>query len=139
MKLKVTVILFLIILINTCSVFSQNDYISLQIEITNLKNNQGLIALQLANKNGVLVKGVISSIENKHCEILIDSLNSGTYSIRYFHDENSNDKLDTNWLGLPTEGYGFSNNASARFGAPSIQDREFELKYDLEITLTPQY
>ena len=95
----------------------------------------------MCSKTTELLKsiGVISSIKNNHCTIVIDSLASGTYSIRFFHDENSNDKLDVNWLGIPVEGYGFSNNASATFGTPSIEDREFVIKDNLEITLFPKY
>jgi uncharacterized protein (DUF2141 family) len=36
-----------------------------------------------------------------------------------FHDENDNGVLDKGAFGIPTEGYGFSNNAKGFFGAPS--------------------
>jgi uncharacterized protein (DUF2141 family) len=41
----------------------------------------------------------------------------GTYAIAVIHDENSHGKLDTNRLGVPTEGYGFSGDAGALLGA----------------------
>lgn len=41
------------------------------------------------------------------------------------HDENTNGKLDTNWIGIPAEGYGFSNDAKALLGAPSFSDASF--------------
>ena len=44
----------------------------------------------------------------------------GTYALVVIHDENRNGKLDTNWLGLPKEGYGFSSDAKATFSAPSF-------------------
>ena len=139
MKTKLIIILNILFWLNTACLFSQNDYFLIKVEISNLKNSKGNIALQLEGDNAELVKSVISGIENNHCTIVIDSLASGTYSIRFFHDENANDKLDVNWLGIPIEGYGFSNNASAIFGTPSIEDREFELKENLEITLFPKY
>ena len=49
----------------------------------------------------------------------------GTYALAVIHDENSNGKLDTNWLGIPTEGYGFSNDAKALLGAPSFAAASF--------------
>ncbi len=115
------------------------EFISLKIKITDLRNNNGNVALQLFDLNGELIKGKIEKIENKECTVLIDSLTTGKYAIRYFHDENSNDKLDTNWLGIPKEGYGFSNNAKAFFGAPSFESRLFELNSDMEINLKPTY
>lgn len=45
----------------------------------------------------------------------------GTYAVAVFHDENNNHHLDTNFLGLPTEGYGFSNNAAISLGPPKFE------------------
>jgi uncharacterized protein (DUF2141 family) len=44
----------------------------------------------------------------------------GRYALVVVHDENDNGRLDTNALGVPTEGYGFSNNAQGLLGAPSF-------------------
>jgi uncharacterized protein (DUF2141 family) len=49
----------------------------------------------------------------------------GTYALAVIHDENRNGKLDTNWLGVPTEGYGFSNDAKAILGPPSFSVASF--------------
>ncbi len=64
----------------------------------------------------------------------------GTYALAVIHDENMNGKLDTNWLGVPTEGYGFSNDAKALLGAPSFSAASFP--YDgqnLELTISLHY
>ena len=108
--------------------YSQIDSCTLIIEITQIRSNNGLIALQLYDNNQKLITGVIERISHKKCLIIINNLNKADYAIRYFHDENSNDKLDTNWLGLPTEGYGFSNNATATFGVPDFEEWIFKLR-----------
>jgi uncharacterized protein (DUF2141 family) len=46
---------------------------------------------------------------------------SGRYAIAVFHDENANRKLDTNLVGLPAEGYGFSNDAETTLGPPKFE------------------
>ncbi len=46
----------------------------------------------------------------------------GRYGIIVFHDENDDGRLDKSMLGIPTEGYGFSNNATGFFSAPSFDD-----------------
>jgi uncharacterized protein (DUF2141 family) len=51
----------------------------------------------------------------------------GSYAIAVYHDANSNGKLDTNFLGIPTERYGFSNNVMGTFGPPSYADASFEI------------
>lgn len=64
-------------------------------------------------------------IQNKEVVVTIDSLKYGVYAIRVYQDKNKNDKLDTDILGIPTENYGFSNNASGWFGPPSWDKAKF--------------
>ncbi|BDX04789.1 DUF2141 domain-containing protein [Planctobacterium marinum] len=61
-------------------------------------------------------------------------LPAGDYAIKLFHDENSNGQLDTNMMGLPKEGYGFSNNAG-RFGPASYEEAKFSVTEDTQITI----
>ena len=49
----------------------------------------------------------------------------GEYAIAVYHDKNVNGKLDSNFLGIPKEAYGFSNNARGRFGPASWKDAHF--------------
>lgn len=52
----------------------------------------------------------------------VPNVPAGTWAVLAYHDENSNKKLDTNFVGMPTEGYGFSNGAASRFGPPSFKE-----------------
>jgi uncharacterized protein (DUF2141 family) len=51
----------------------------------------------------------------------------GTYAANGLHDENSNGKMDTNFLGIPEEGYCFSNNVKPVLSAPSFASASFKL------------
>jgi uncharacterized protein (DUF2141 family) len=51
----------------------------------------------------------------------------GYYAVALFHDENDNHHLDTNALGIPTEGYGFSNNPTLYFGPPDLSKVRFSV------------
>ena len=55
------------------------------------------------------------------------SLPAGTYAIALIHDANGNGEMDTNALGIPTEAFGFSNGARARFGPPAFGKAAFAL------------
>ncbi len=44
----------------------------------------------------------------------------GVYAIALYHDENANQKIDRSGLGLPTEGFGFSNNPTTIMSLPSF-------------------
>jgi uncharacterized protein (DUF2141 family) len=52
----------------------------------------------------------------------------GDYGIAVFHDENKNGKMDKNFLGIPQEPYGFSNNMRVTFGPPSWDKSKFAVK-----------
>ena len=55
-------------------------------------------------------------------------LGPGTYAVSCFHDVNGNGTMDTNFLGIPSEPYGASNNARPKFRAPNWQETRFEWK-----------
>jgi len=59
----------------------------------------------------------------------VADLAPGSYAIRVMHDENDNGKLDTNVVGMPTEGYGFSNNPQV-MRAATFEEARFEVTAD---------
>jgi uncharacterized protein (DUF2141 family) len=72
--------------------------------------------------------------------VVFTNLKPGTYAVIAFHDANDNGKLDENWLGVPTEGYGFSNNAEGFMSAPSFQNAGVLVgNQDLSIVITLKY
>jgi uncharacterized protein (DUF2141 family) len=50
----------------------------------------------------------------------------GVYAVAVFQDLNENGKLDKNWMGVPTEPYGFSKDARGTFGPPSFSESSIE-------------
>ncbi len=64
----------------------------------------------------------------------LHDLPPGDYAVKLFHDANGNGKLDANALGLPQEGYGFSNNAG-HFGPASFSDAAVKISNDTQITI----
>lgn len=51
----------------------------------------------------------------------------GTWAVVAYQDENSNGELDTNFLGIPKEPYGFSRDARSKFGPPGFADAAIEV------------
>lgn len=61
---------------------------------------------------------------------------NGEYGIAVFHDENKNGKMDKNFLGIPQEPYGFSNNMRALLGPPKWDKSKFAVKSPVtEVTI----
>lgn len=61
-------------------------------------------------------------ISGDHATATFDHLPAGRYGVAVLHDENSNHKLDRNFLKIPKEGFGFANNPHVGLSAPKWED-----------------
>jgi uncharacterized protein (DUF2141 family) len=70
-------------------------------------------------------------------QVVFSDLPAGQYALSVFHDENMNEKLDKNLMGIPKEGYGASNNPARKMRAPTFEEARFSHQTDqpLEIKL----
>ena len=84
---------------------------------------------------GKQFKGIVKEVEGKSQNYTFDDLPEGDYAVAIYQDLNRNKILDKNLLGIPTEIYGFSNNARRTFSAPSFQEAKFKLNKDLQQTV----
>ena len=128
----------IILILFLTSVTFQNK-VTLEIQITELKNSKGKILLELLDENENSITGVKQQIVDNKCLITITGLSQGNYVFKYFHDENNNEEIDTNWMGIPKEGFGFSNNAKGTFGPPKLEKMVFKLSSDTTMICKPQY
>lgn len=107
---------------------------SLSVEVTQLRNDEGRVAVALFDSADDFPKqerafaGKVTSIRDRRAVVRFEGLRPGIYAVAVLHDENANSKMDFNFVGIPLEGYGFSNDASAPFGPPSFEDAAFRLK-----------
>lgn len=105
----------------------------INIEIQNLKNIIGKVSIGLYNKSedflivSKVYKGVHLDINSHTLSYTFKEIPNGIYAVSVFHDENSNTKLDKNFLGIPKEGYGFSNNTKSTLLTPSFDDAKFKV------------
>ncbi len=104
----------------------------MHVQFTNVDAAQGSIyvavydrAANFLNEKKVLFQKIIPVSEIGSLEIALSELPAGTYAISCFHDVNGNGKLDKNFLGIPSEPYGFSNNARPTFRAPNWEEAKF--------------
>jgi len=65
----------------------------------------------------------------------IKDLPKGEYAVAIFHDKNSDRICNTNFLGIPKEGYGFSKNFKPRFSSPFFNDCKIDLNSNMSITI----
>jgi len=105
---------------------------TMRIQFTNLNAARGSIYLAIYNQESkfldekeVLLQKIIPVSAPGSLEITLPELPAGTYAISCFHDVNGNGKMDKNFLGVPTDPYGFSNNARPSFRAPNWEEAKF--------------
>ena len=60
-------------------------------------------------------------------------VDQGEYALRFFHDQDDNGEMATNLFGMPTEGYGFSNNAKPNYGPVDYSEIKFEVGKDQQV------
>jgi len=68
----------------------------------------------------------IVPVKDRTADIIFEGLRPGKYAFVMFHDENGNGEFDFNSLGMPREGYAFSNNVRPLFSAPSFKTAAFD-------------
>lgn len=127
--------------------FAEPSCPGIHVKILGIKNSTGSVACALFESPEGFPKEFLEYATNitmirirdtkARCNFL--DIPPGTYALAVIHDENMDGKLETNWLGVPQEGYGFSNEAQATMSAPSFDDAHFTYdgeNLDLTIELT---
>lgn len=107
----------------------------LKINIKGFESNKGNLMLEVLDIQKKPVKRLIQPIANKQVSVEIKDLNTEQYSVRVFHDENDNKKLDTGMFGIPKEAWGMSNNVKAVMGPPDFKESLFWLKEDKTLVI----
>ena len=123
--------MFLLLALTSASYSSSNG---LLVKIENLKSEKGHILYIVFNQkegfpdkaDASVKQGKVPVSELKDNSFELKDLPPGKYALSVIHDENDNDKLDTNFLGIPKEGFGFSNNPKVYFGPPSFDKCVFD-------------
>lgn len=128
--------------------FAQEECHAIHVKIQNIGNNTGVIACAIFESpegfpNKFLKfasKVMITQIKGKDASFEFSDIKPGKYAIAVIHDENYDGELETNWLGIPKEGYGFSSGAEASLSAPSFSDAEFTYDGgDLQMSIDLNY
>lgn len=113
------------------SIISYAQTNTITITVTNFKNNQGKVMVGMYNGANTFMKKTIFSkigeIKANTAKVVFENIPDGEYAISLYHDENSNNKLDTGWFGIPKEGYGCSNDAKGMMGPPKYEDAKFQI------------
>ena len=105
---------------------------NLTVTVEQVRNSQGEIRFSIFNVPSQFPQG--NELHSKDVPAQLGlvtvhfyNLTPGVYAIAIHHDENSDGEMNTNFIGLPKEGYGFSNNAKVNFSPPAFEAAAFNL------------
>ncbi len=103
----------------------------LQVVVTKVRNARGHVVVGVCAKENFLTESCPYNVSAPsvpgQTTVTVPNVPPGVWSVQAYHDENDNELVDRDLLGIPTEGIGFSNNAPFRFGPPLFQDAAFEI------------
>lgn len=127
---------------------AQSSCPGIRVKVLNIESSRGTVACALFESPDGFPKEYLRHATNVMVTKIRDTIARcdfrdippGTYALVVVHDENRNGELDTNWLGIPKESYGFSSDASASLAAPAFSAASFP--YDgesLESTVELHY
>ena len=133
---------------NLSAAFAQSPCPGIQVDILEIRNSTGTVDCALFSSpdgfpNEFLhfaTNVIVIKIRDTKARCDFVDIPPGTYALAVIHDENMNGELETRWPGVPTEGYGFSNDAKGFLSAPSFSAASFQ--YDgqnLDLTIILNY
>jgi uncharacterized protein (DUF2141 family) len=108
---------------------------TLTVVVQGFKNTKGTVKLNVQDANKKEVFQKVEALSATTYRLTITGLAKGQYAVNVFHDKNNNNKLDTNWMGIPKEGWGCSNDARGFMSAPAFRDKLITLDNNKTITI----
>src|SRR6056300_473273 len=122
------------LLLASTSLRGEEKKANVTVNIVNTEENKGKLYVYLFDiaydypmetKNARMTK--VIRVKNNSGTAVFEGVDYGTYAIAVHHDINDNDEVDTNFLGIPNEDFGASNNAKGFMGPPSFEDASFNV------------
>ena len=110
---------------------------SLTIKVDHIARSGGNLRIALYDKTSFAdddaapIADKVVAVSAQTQSVTLPDVPPGTYAVKMFQDVNRNERFDLNWLGLPSERYGFSNNAKPnwiRMSPPDFEEAKIELK-----------
>jgi uncharacterized protein (DUF2141 family) len=109
---------------------------TLTVRVAGARNTKGKIGVTLFQSAGGFPDDTSKAIRQQSAEIDPKTMSAevtfkdvpqGTFAVSVLHDENGNGKMDKNFVGIPKEGYGASNNPKKKRRAPTFDEAKFSL------------
>ncbi|MEL6222436.1 MAG: DUF2141 domain-containing protein [Cyanobacteria bacterium J06626_14] len=118
----------------------------LAVQVSGIRNQDGQVCLSLfagqqgfPSRNANAVRSECIAATTSQPQIVFDNLSPGSYAVAVLHDSNNDQSMNRNFLGIPSEGFGFSGNPVIRSGPPAFSEALVLVagpRTDIQIRLT---
>lgn len=114
---------------------------TLRVTVTGIPSVEGQLFVELYDQatyfhyDRVLNEQIVP-VTGREMTVSLEHVPPGRYLVAVSHDANANHAMDTGWLGIPKEAYGFSRGARGSFGPPDFASGAFDFDGSrLELTV----
>ncbi len=103
------------------------------VKVTGLRSSRGYVHIALYNipkdypKGDAMMTRIVPAAKPGGISASFSGLAPGTYAFAVYHDENGDNDFNRGFLGIPLEGYAFSNEATVFLGPPSFEEAAVKL------------
>lgn len=128
-----------------CALVGAAEAAELVVTVRHVRNDRGIITISVFDSKQTFLGDdlELASIDvaasTGDLPVVFKDLPPGTHAVAAFHDENKSGDIDTNFLGIPVEDYGFSNGATAFWGPPAFEDAAVALESTAKTVLDMNY
>jgi uncharacterized protein (DUF2141 family) len=117
---------------------------TLSVHVAPLRDAHGVVRVALYDRDATWLSQnaeracvVDARLGDTECDF--GTVPAGRYAIAVLHDEDADGQMDYDWIGIPSEGYGFSNDAPVIFSAPGFGSAAFDHAGDQTLRVHARY
>ena len=101
----------------------------IEVSVSGVRSAQGLVRVMVCPKETFLKAcpwSASAPAKVGQVTVVVNGVPPGHYAVQAYHDADSDDKLAQNWIGIPREGIGFSNDAMSHLMRPRFSVAGFD-------------
>jgi|APTNR8051073442_1049403.scaffolds.fasta_scaffold00001_276 uncharacterized protein (DUF2141 family) len=110
-----------------------------EVTVKNIQELKGTIRMAVYSGEGNFMEKELTSknvkVTGKEVIVVFENVKPGEYAISTYHDVDDNKELNTGFMGIPKEPYGFSNDARGTFGPPTYEKAKFKVAGDTKTSI----
>jgi uncharacterized protein (DUF2141 family) len=110
-----------------------------EVTVKNIQELKGTIRMAVYSGEGNFMEKELTSkdvkVTGKEVVVVFENVKAGEYAISTYHDVDDNKELNTGFMGIPKEPYGFSNDARGTFGPPTYEKAKFKVAGDTKTSI----